>query len=67
MGAEKIGTKRPRRTKEQAAAERADPLKMDTTGWSGKKLASHTIQGLLLSSLLMMQEDRVITVLQRDV
>ena len=40
-----IGTKRPRKTKEQAAAERADQLavvlqKMDTTGWPGEKLAS---------------------------
>ena len=47
LGAEKIGTKRPRKTKEQASAERADQLavlqKTDTTGWSAKKLASHTI------------------------
>ena len=45
--AEKLGTKCPRKTKEQAAAERADQLavlqKTDTTGWSGKKLALHTI------------------------
>ena len=45
LGAEKIGTKRP--TEEQAAAERADQLavlqKTATNGWSGKKLALHTI------------------------
>ena len=45
LGTEKIGTKRPRKTKEQAVAERADQLailqKLDTTGWSEKKLAHH--------------------------
>ena len=45
--AEKIGTKRPRKAEEQAAAERADQLavlqKTATNGWSGKKLALHTI------------------------
>ena len=45
--AEKIGTQRPRKTEEQAAAERADQLavlqKTATNGWSGKKLASRTI------------------------
>ena len=45
--AEKIGTKRPRTTEEQAAAERADQLavlqKTSTNGWSRKKLALHTI------------------------
>ena len=47
LGAKKIGTVRPRKTKDQAAAERADQLavlhKTDTAGWSEKKLASHTI------------------------
>ena len=41
--AEKIGTKSPRKTKEQAAAECADQPavihKTETTGWSGKELA----------------------------
>ena len=45
--AEKIGTKRPRKTEEQSAADRADQLavlqKTATNGWSGKKLALHTI------------------------
>ena len=39
--AEKVGTKCPRKTKEQAAAERADQPAV--LGWSGKKLALHTI------------------------